>query len=280
MVSKVVMTGLLCIVVTVSISYAENQPEIDSIIEEVLILSGLKQQIEQIPGHLKSQKLPPQLSQQQHNTIARILSESFQPQFLNEEIKEYLRQGFTDERAWQLLVWLRSPLSRKMSQLEVHATAAESIPDIERFAARLQSSLPEAQRLALVERLDAAGKLSETGTDMVIELLRIMTQLSNEMTSPGRRPPAASFDQKLNALRSQLLVVVRQKTQLTYLFAYRSVADAELNEYVSFFESSLGKWYVKTFNDSILHALRAGTEKAAQEIHKIRPPTNEPKETT
>lgn len=56
------------------------------------------------------------------------------------------------------------------------------------------------------------------------------------------------------------------------LYAYRSVSDQELTEYVKLHETELGKWYVDLASKAIVSAFSNITEKTAQCLKEVLPP--------
>ena len=50
------------------------------------------------------------------------------------------------------------------------------------------------------------------------------------------------------------------------LFTYRAVPDKELSDYVQFYESDPGKWFVQVFRKGFLDAISAAATRGAEEM--------------
>jgi hypothetical protein len=259
-------------VVTGGISYADAPPNTDTLIDEAMDLSGLRQQLGDFQNHFQAKDLPPELPLTQRETLGRIFREAFRPAALDGYVKNHLRRQITDNRISLLVDQLRTPLMRKMAQLEVQASAAAAESEKEQFAQRLLSVPPDPQRLKLVQRLDDVAGGSQAATEVVISMMRIIANASSKMARPEQRPGPNEINTMIEQLRPRLSTAIQQRTLLTNLFAYRSIADAELLRYIEFHETPLGQWYVEIVKAALLDAMTKASEEAGKEIGKLSPP--------
>lgn len=265
----VVLSQLL----TVGVLYAAEAPSnTDALIDETMELSGLRQQLGDFQNHFQAKDLPPELPLAQREALGQIFREAFRAAALEGYVKTHLRQQITDNKISLLVEQLRTPLMRKMAQLEVQASSAAAESEKMQFAQRLLSAPPDPQRLELVQRLDDVAGGSGSATEIVISMMRIIANASSKMAKPEQRAGPTEIDTVIEEMRPRLSMAIKQRTLLTNLFAYRSIADADLRSYIEFHESALGKWYTQVVTAALLDAMNRASEQAGKEIGKLAPP--------
>src|SRR3990172_7354050 len=235
-----------------------------ALVEEALQLSGAKKAIFQVQSQLQVQlRRSPLAAGPGGQAVIEIFVRHFQSDELYAVITKSLLDNFYHERMLVLLPWLRSPLSKKFTQLEAEADAPGNEKDLEAFAQRLNDSGLAQERLALVRRLDEAVGLTDSVLDGATIAIQGMTKLNPEITSP-RHLEQAELEKELQAAYP----AVQQALLTTVLYAYRSVSDQELTQYVEFWESETGRWFNRVFRKALLHALKNATDEAADQIAK------------
>jgi len=242
---------------------AVEQGDRVAMVEEILRLSGLTRQITEVPSQVQS-SLSERSSQLAHSTQQRmkeIVTRSFRTDTMYLSLKERLVQEFKADRLSALLFWFRSPLSREMVELEARALSPDRVQLIKNFVARLQSSPPPASRLAVIDRLDTATKNSELLMSISFAVARSMAHaarshsMSPEMIEAGLRQARVQYYQP-----------IKTASQLVLLFTYRSASDAQLVEYTEFWESDLGRQFVRVVHGALVDAVSASADRFAREI--------------
>jgi hypothetical protein len=243
-------------------------------VDELLALSGAKRQIEQLNGHIATHRkysyksLPPETK----GRLDAIFEAAYDPPTILADVRNALLQEFDDRRGALVLGFLRSPLARAMTQLEVDADAPEAEPELRAFALRLRSTPPDPARLALVQRLDAAARQTELSMAFTRSSLRSFAAIANVALPPDQRRTPEQAEKELAAARTQLERMAKETVSVRGLFTYRSVADDDLRTYVEFHESEMGRWFMDLLTRALVGALDRSTATAARraldEIHK------------
>ena len=145
--------GLLLIILLVSIlslSYAQiGDVNKEDLIKEVVELSGTKELSKYILTNALTQ-FRYGMSPEDYAKFEKEMVESEETKF--DKMAEYLKEHFDQERFSAVLQWLRSPLSKKMTQLYVQAFSPEAVQETNNFAFYLQSNPPTKERSALVQK--------------------------------------------------------------------------------------------------------------------------------
>ena len=243
-------------------------------VDELLALSGVKRQIEQFNnGHLATHRKYSykNLSSETKSRLDAIFDAAYDPPTILADVRNALLQEFDAGRGALVLGFLRSPLARAMTQLEVDMDAPEAEPELRAFALRLRSTPPDPARLELVQRLDAAARQTELSMAFLLSASRSLAVIANVALPPNQRRTPEQIEKGLAPTRSQLEHVAKETVLVRGLFTYRSVAAADLRTYVEFHESEMGRWYTDLLTRAMLGALERSTATAAKRsLEEIR----------
>lgn len=244
-----------------------------ALVDEVLELSGARRALAQIPGQVQAQiqQRKGQLPETDLARLGDIMTRSFSPDALHAGLRESLSKQADPDRLSLVVRFLRSPLARRMTQLELDATAPGSPAEMKKFAERTQASGPPQARLELIQRLDAATGSTEVAVDAAVAVIRAIGKALNAASPQDRRLTARELDGMIEKTKAAMSDSLRAAATLQLLFAYRSAADRELGDYVQFWESDPGRWFLRAFRKGLLEAISAAATSAAAEITRALP---------
>ena len=235
-------------------------------VDELLALSGVKRQIEDLNGHLATHRrysyknLPPEAK----SRLDAIFDAAYDPPTILADVRKTLLQEFDAGRGTLVLGFLRSPLARAMTKLEADAETPEAEPELRAFTLRLRSTPPDPARLALLQRLDAAARQTELSMAFASSSLRSMAVIANVALPPNQRRTPEQVDKELAATRNQLEHVVKEAVAVKGLFTYRNVGADDLRTYVEFHESEMGRWFMDLLTRATVGALERSAANAAK----------------
>ncbi|HBH04116.1 MAG TPA: hypothetical protein DDZ42_19775 [Candidatus Rokubacteria bacterium] len=164
------------------------------------------------------------------------------------------------------LAWFRTPLARRIVVLELDAIEPGQTPALEAFVEGLARTPPSARRLALLGRLDDAGRATETSLDVAAAVVATLARALGPPAPAGPAVRGAAAEPWLLERRARAWDRMREVTLLGMLFAYRALADDELERLVAFVESDAGQWFVNATSEVVVRALGAATEESAPEV--------------
>lgn len=269
MVKKLVF--VIMILCAFNLSYAQFDQ--NSLIEEVLELSGAKKQIEQIKDIVNAQSAQHQneLEPEMFEKFSRVMNGSYRGDVLYKNVVNYFKDNFDQGRLLVILDWLNSPLSQKMTRLEVAASTVEAMRGMNDFAVWMQQNPPAQERLALVQKLDE----TVGGTKLVIEMnlvsFRGIAKAIDPTLPPEKRLQKGQLDQLCGQMRTQLQLPLKNSTLVSYLYTYRSVSDYELKTYINFWESEAGMWFNRVYSEAVLGAMANAAEEAGGRMIGLLP---------
>jgi hypothetical protein len=234
-------------------------------IDQLLDLSGLGPQLESLTAGVRVQFLRGRsgLNGQERMTVDRIVADRFDAALLSSRIRLEFERNLDRAKLARALAWYDSPLGRRITGLELAALISLGGPDA---LAELERDRPSARRLMLMERLDASGGASETTVDVTMAIVRSLTRAFQPAIPAVSRLSPSQLDEQLARARNRTLEKIRDISLVNMFVSYRSLSDAELEQYVQFVESEGGQWYMGLMNGALLAGIDTAAESTAAEL--------------
>jgi len=179
----------------------------------------------------------------------RLVAQVFEPGALRDNLERALGRQLDPVRAQSVLEWLRSPLARRLLDVEQDADSPERADERTAFVNELPSRPPAPGRLALLHRMERAGEISQTSAHLLATIAARLRQIVIPFVPRDalRAAPAVPAVADENA---------RFQTMASLLFTYRDVKDADLARYVTFLESPSGRWFTQVVRVATEEAVR------------------------
>ncbi len=241
---KIVCAALLLL--CSAICFAQEGKADEQLVTELMQKAGLSKQIEQFPAMMRAdiitanQESDDKMSQSELNDLIRMASESFNARTLNDTVQRHIRENLPEKHIRVVLKWLSSPLGKRISKLEEEASRPEAYKEIQKMASEIDKN---SGRAALLSKLDNAVKATDVGVSLTINLQVAFILAVTAGMPAEQRPSVDAILSEVNQDREQLEKTVRQETLAGFLYTYRSLKDAEIEQYIAFAGSESGKKY-------------------------------------
>lgn len=173
-------------------------------------------------------------------------NQRFTPADMDQRALASLRQQLSDPQP--ALVFLLSPVGRKIIASEVQATRREQLTQNAKGMPRSQAG---ASRRELIGQLVQVLPAKEAGAEVSLALAGVAADSLSQMI-PGLLG-GAQAQSLLNSQRQRLMGQIAGDLDNTLLYVYRDLSDPELDEYLNFAQSAAGQAYYQ----AALAALRA-----------------------
>jgi hypothetical protein len=242
--------------------------------DEVLELSGVKPQLVTAPVKLAPEFKPrrSRLNAEDAATLEQILTRHFAPDRLFTQIRGEFRRRAEAKKLADVAEWLRSPLGRKITELEVTAgLEADAAQRMIAFAPGGRSGPPPA-RVALIERIDWIAGVTDGTLESMLAVARAMAMAVNRALPPDERQTSAQIERQIQQLRGQARAKLAQSTIMFMLYEYRPLEDDELQQYADFLASDAGRWYSATMSKAMNRTVALAAQRAATEVVRAIPP--------
>jgi len=242
-------------------------------VDEILELSGARAQLAGLASQLGAGYLLPrrhQLDARDAARVARIIEQHFAPERFYLAIHDELGRRVEREQLDAMAAWFRSPLGRRVTELEIAASKPEAAPAAVAFAARLKTSPAAPARLELLQRLDWVTGLSTDTTDVVLVIFRSGARAAATAAAADRRIRTGVVERRVEEMRGEMDMANMALTHMLYV--YSPLTDAELKAYVDFLASPAGRVYNRISHAALLRAVRDAADRTATEIMRAIPP--------
>ena len=186
-------------------------------------------------------------------------SRRFAPEAMDKRAEANLRQNLANPAA--SLAFFQSPLGRKIVAAELLATRRDQLAKNAKGLPRIEAS---ATRSLLINHLSNALPAREAGAEVSLAIAGVAADSLSSMI-PGLLG-GGQAQGLLNGQRERLMQQIGNDLDNTLLYVYRDLSDPELEEFVTFAESTDGKQYYQ----AALAAVRAGLA-VGQETSNLAP---------
>lgn len=254
-------------------AYASDTSENrDKIINELMEASGLNHQIEQLPAmiHAGLQQGRNGMDETTFAQVSTAMSETHTAKAFTEEIKGSLNKSYDQARFAAWLALVNSPFAQKMTQLEKEASTPEVMQHLQAYAATLDKDPPAPARIALIERMDKATAATSAALNIQLQTAQTMISVLDPLLPPEQRMKPGQKDEMLWQMQLQVRPMIQQFIALNMLYAYRSLPDKDLEQYIALYETDLGKWSVDLMNRITVAAFTNLAEKTALRVKELK----------
>lgn len=257
MVHKVFWTAFITILFLLSADVQADKTK-KELVEELYIISGLENSVNQLPSALKSgieqmfsndpniKKLPEDFKIIVNNTFPQFAK----PGFFKQEILKTIESRMNEADIIECLEWMKSPLGTKITRIEI-SRQNPSEQDMKDLIWKIKHNLLPDSRMKLIQKLVSATKSVEFITNMSISTqLAVVT--AGQMSLPaGRQKTFTQLKQEAEKNKYEIENSMKSFVLINYLYTYSPLTDSEIIEFTDFVLSEPGQNYYKTSHDSI-----------------------------
>ena len=244
----------------------------EQLVDELIDLSGLKQQIPRVPSEYmtlvdqvlvgldRRNPMPKNMRRELRQSFVDALSsERFEPQ-----IRSRLLDTLSQDTSIATVNWLRSDLGKKITAAEVSVGSAERSVQLATFMLRLQLERPTPERLQLVRRIQEITQGSEMATNAWEAIIGAIARALEGGLRGDKLQTKEKLEQFMASIRGSIKGMFEQGQIFETLFTYQTLTDEELKQYAEFLETPAGREVTKSINSAI-HGV------AIDAIQNVRP---------
>lgn len=208
--------------------------------------SGLTEQLshfeETILVQLKEGAGEAFISESVEQRVEEAVRSAYSARKLHQRVRSYLEGELTGEEVESVLEWLSSPLGERITRLEEEASTPEGYLDRQEISDFLVENLP-AERLELFQQLDEAVQVSELGFTIGVNTVVAVAE-GVALVAPGvESPRSEELRAAMESRREEMTESMRESTLRSFAYTYRDLEVAELDRYLEFAESPIGRKY-------------------------------------
>lgn len=225
--------------------------------QEIFRSSGLEAQLGGV-DQVVAASLGPNLSgvpPQQAMVVRNAVLAEFSGPVLQRQVEHRLGKRHDPVHAPATLRWLRSPLGRHVTQLEIAASTPDSVQQLDAYAMGLRQTPPSAQRVVLAQAFDRATGWTEFAVEISLASARAaMTAMSAVRPGEPHLQPA-QVEAAIESQRERMHKELEQASLVSALFVYRSLSDEDFLTYIQWANTDAGRWYHGVVRETLLEVL-------------------------
>ena len=240
------------------------------VIEQIMVESGLDHSIEQLPSQVAvgfDQQPSPPIDNNKRNKFREHLVQAYDATKMKNEIRGYLIANYDHKKFPEFLALLKTPLAQKLTALEKEAQTPEAQQDMMQRGNIIMSQVTP-ERLDLVRQLEEATKATESGLIVQMMMTAVTMNNLNKIVPTAQKITQEQIKQNLGQIRAQSVYPMRQYMHLLMVYAYNSVNDGELQQYVTLSKSDVGQWSIDLLNNAMINASEGVANDLAMRLEK------------
>lgn len=235
----------------------------DAKTRELLRASGLEEQINRIPNHVlaglseERVNLPGKVYDILHDAVIY----AYDAEQITNSICTKVSANMDRGQIAGVMKWLQSNLGQKITKLEEAASTPEGLQEMQVFAGQLQDGNYLQHRFNLMDQLDNATGATRMTVDIVLLTAYGVATALDTLLSEELKSGPAQLREQLEMQRQGIIEAHQQMTKIGFLYTYRTLTDTEIERYVKFAESELGRQYHTVVGSAVMAALFEATER-------------------
>ena len=246
-----------------SITSATNQ---DQLISEVLDVTGIKRQVEQLPDQVRGsfaeapgrEKLPPEVAR----AIEKIATESFAEENINAQIMVQLKAKFDQKRLQAIVADFSSPLAKRMVTLETRLGTPE---DQAAFFSSLAAKPLAPARISVLQQADRASNASELSADIAMISIHAMAE-----GMVGKNPAErALLEREMEKEAKRTKENIRDSVMGSMAYTYRTASDADLALYTKIYETEHTKWLADIVMNTLKQSMKNASKRTGDRLTSL-----------
>ena len=244
-------------------------------IDELLELSGVKAQLPGMTSRIAGEFRPRrgQMSPKDQAAIDRIVGQILRHETIYALVRDEVRRRLDRAKLEATVAWLRSPVGRKITALEIAASETGAEQKVGAYAASLRTNPPLGRRLELVQRLEWVSGSTDVSLDILAAITRSTAKATSAVSPPDRRLRPGQIERQVEEVKARASDAIAREGLVTMLFTYRSLEDEEIEQYVRFEASDAGRWYNAAMRKAVAAAIGRVVERMTLELVRAVPPS-------
>ncbi len=235
--------------------------ELDSKLRRLLAQSNFTEQIYQFPNVMKSSIAQIHemglCTEDELDTINQAIKLTIKPKNINQTLHNDLKTKITESNIDSIVKWYNSPIGKKISKLELKASDPDIYADMKSMSEEL---FKNEERVNLAKKLDAITNATDWSVNIEIQSKITMFSALAQIQHKNITQALVQFASQLEQQKIEARPKVEHSILLWYLYAFRTLSDDEIKEYIRFMNKRNTKKFNITALDSLAFAITKVTE--------------------
>ncbi len=193
---------------------------------------------------------------------------AFTVQKIKQDINQQLHHNMQQSLADDYLKLLANPVWKEISKLERASSDPANSQDMITFAEKIKHQPASQSRMFLIKRLDDANRTSEFSINLQLAFFRSVFSAINPVLDADMKIDSEELEKMQDEVRKSIAENIKQHVQLSYLYAFKTINDAALEDYVKLSEGDVNRNSNQHLTKAIIDAIDKASERAAQTMRR------------
>jgi len=248
----------------------KNSHDKQEVINQILSKSGTDEVLKQLPVSVAmgfDQQPKPPMKSREYKQFRQNLIDAYDPIKIRKTISDYLLSQYETEKFYALLILLDRPLVKKMTALEVASQTPQAIQDMMQTGNIIMGQASP-KRLEIIHALDQAMNATEMAIDMQMMISTATMVNMNKIVPVDQQMTKNQLTNMIDQMRVQSKFPTQQFVHLSMVYAYQTVSEAELEEYIRYMKSDIGLWSTQIFTSAWLEVSENTADRLSELMDK------------
>lgn len=157
--------------------------------------------------------------------------------------KGYIVNNSSQKDLDEIVLWLNTPLAKKMTDAELSMATPDGQADLLRYAANLQTDPPSQERIDLMLRFESAARMTETTVAFIEIISKGFMSSLNGVIEKEKKITEEDMEKQFENMRPVVKQLMWQQNLLSAHYMYRDISKNDIEQYIKFYQSPVGKKY-------------------------------------
>jgi hypothetical protein len=228
------------------LSYGEDAQK-QELVNKIIEASGMGAAIDSIPGQIEAQYEQRKATAKDpvaEALVTKIFLKSFDKEAERGVLSNSISNKLDVQDMKAITGWLESPLGKRFTSAELAASSPESRGELVRYIADMKKNPPAQDRIALIQRFEKSARQTEAAMTILESIMRGMLSGVSDFSSAEKKHAEEDINKQIGEMKEATQQKLRQQMVLISHYTYRKFSNAEIEKYIGFLDSGIGKKYV------------------------------------
>lgn len=217
-----------------------NHPAKKQLVQEVMKVTGLKEQFSSLEGALDQQ-----IAMLQANKEGKSLSpgqliaqKNFNQEELIQSLEESITKQMKTEELQEIKTLYEDPMMKKITKIEEEKTAdPDFMSHLQQFAVSSEVKKVTPQRIQIINQLDLATQGTEQLVNMQKSMLKNLFKAIGQ-GSGAKNQKEVNWEKLEESWDNSMTPIMKQYSMLTALYTYQDLSDEDISNYASLYQNN------------------------------------------
>jgi len=240
---KIKLFTILAITLICGNSFAQSSHKTVIELIEKSGLTGVFQQLEEMVNAQITEKKSSFEKEEDFNKFTNAIKSGFNSKNAEDYFVEYFELNTNEDSLRSIIKLYEHPLMQEMQKIELAANDSAKQQEMLTFFQGLKDNPPSQERTQQLVTLNNELGTSEMTIKVIENMISSMAKGMNDIQPKEKQIPQNELEQKISSsLPTGFSQQMANQIVAVYMFTYKDVSDAKLNEYIGVWQTSTGRY--------------------------------------